>query len=202
MMRVHEILRKYNIGLSTLNDYLELVNLDKVEINTKLDKNDFIFVCRLLDSKNLKKYEEIAQELNHKLYLAKEELHKELLNKMPLLEEMGLLQRKYYFMKITSCYYRVIDKYQLPISKEYTDDSFKTLYKLYMDGELGRLMIKMNSDFLQLMKTIRKENNQISKWVEEYDGDIDSHRTNQKIVDGESEIMSALRHGDGDLFGY
>ena len=202
MMRVHEILRKYNIGLSTLNDYLELVNLDKVEINTKLDKNDFIFVCRLLDSKNLKKYEEIAQELNHKLYLAKEELHKELLNKMPLLEEMGLLQRKYYFRKITSCYYRVIDKYQLPISKEYTDDSFKTLYKLYMDGELGRLMIKMNSDFLQLMKTIRKENNQISKWVEEYDGDIDSHRTNQKIVDGESEIMSALRHGDGDLFGY
>ena len=201
-MRVHEILRKYNIGLSTLNDYLELVNLDKVEINTKLDKNDFIFVCRLLDSKNLKKYEEIAQELNHKLYLAKEELHKELLNKMPLLEEMGLLQRKYYFRKITSCYYRVIDKYQLPISKEYTDDSFKTLYKLYMDGELGRLMIKMNSDFLQLMKTIRKENNQISKWVEEYDGDIDSHRTNQKIVDGESEIMSALRHGDGDLFGY
>ena len=117
-MRVHEILRKYNIGLSTLNDYLELVNLDKVEINTKLDKNDFIFVCRLLDSKNLKKYEEIAQELNHKLYLAKEELHKELLNKMPLLEEMGLLQRKYYFRKITSCYYRVIDKYQLPISKE------------------------------------------------------------------------------------
>jgi hypothetical protein len=201
-MRVHEILRKYNIGLSTLNDYLELVNLDKVEINTKLDKNDFIFVCRLLDSKNLKKYEEIAQELNHKLYLAKEELHKELLNKMPLLEEMGLLQRKYYFRKITSCYYRVIDKYQLPISKEYTDDSFKTLYKLYMDGELGRLMIKMNSDFLQLMKTIRKENNQISKWVEEYDGDKDSHRTNQKIVDGESEIMSALRHGDGDLFGY
>ena len=201
-MRVHEILRKYNIGLSTLNDYLKLVNLDKVEINTKLDKNDFIFVCRLLDSKNLKKYEEIAQELNHKLYLAKEELHKELLNKMPLLEEMGLLQRKYYFRKITSCYYRVIDKYQLPISKEYTDDSFKTLYKLYMDGELGRLMIKMNSDFLQLMKTIRKENNQISKWVEEYDGDKDSHRTNQKIVDGESEIMSALRHGDGDLFGY
>lgn len=201
-MRVHEILRKYNIGLSTLNDYLELVNLDKVEINTKLDKNDFIFVCRLLDSKNLKKYEEIAQELNHKLYLAKEELHKELLNKMPLLEEMGLLQRKYYFRKITSCYYRVIDKYQLPISKEYTDDSFKTLYKLYMDGELGRLMIKMNSDFLQLMKTIRKENNQISKWVEEYDGDKDSHRINQKIVDGESEIMSALRHGDGDLFGY
>ena len=201
-MRVHEILRKYNIGLSTLNDYLELVNLDKVEINTTLDKNDFIFVCRLLDSKNLKKYEEIAQELNHKLYLAKEELHKELLNKMPLLEEMGLLQRKYYFRKITSCYYRVIDKYQLPISKEYTDDSFKTLYKLYMDGELGRLMIKMNSDFLQLMKTIRKENNQISKWVEEYDGDKDSHRTNQKIVDGESEIMSALRHGDGDLFGY
>jgi len=201
-MRVHEILRKYNIGLSTLNDYLELVNLDKVEINTKLDKNDFIFVCRLLDSKNLKKYEEIAQELNHKLYLAKEELHKELLNKMPLLEEMGLLQRKYYFRKITSCYYRVIDKYQLPISKEYTDDSFKTLYKLYMDGELGRLMIKMNSDFLQLMETIRKENNQISKWVEEYDGDKDSHRTNQKIVDGESEIMSALRHGDGDLFGY
>ncbi len=201
-MRVHEILRKYNIGLSTLNDYLELVNLDKVEINTKLDKNDFIFVCRLLDSKNLKKYEEIAQELNHKLYFAKEELHKELLNKMPLLEEMGLLQRKYYFRKITSCYYRVIDKYQLPISKEYTDDSFKTLYKLYMDGELGRLMIKMNSDFLQLMKTIRKENNQISKWVEEYDGDKDSHRTNQKIVDGESEIMSALRHGDGDLFGY
>jgi hypothetical protein len=52
------------------------------------------------------------------------------------------------------------------------------------------------------MKTIRKENNQISKWVEEYDGDKDSHRTNQKIVDGESEIMSALRHGDGDLFGY
>ena len=201
-MRVHEILRKYNIGLSTLNDYLKLVNLDKVEINTKLDKNDFIFVCRLLDSKNLKNYEEIAQELNHKLYLAKEELHKELLNKMPLLEEMGLLQRKYYFRKITSCYYRVIDKYQLPISKEYTDDSFKTLYKLYMDGELGRLMIKMNSDFLQLMKTIRKENNQISKWVEEYDGDKDSHRTNQKIVDGESEIMSALRHGDGDLFGY
>ena len=201
-MRVHEILRKYNIGLSTLNDYLELVNLDKVEIKTKLDKNDFIFVCRLLDSKNLKKYEEIAQELNHKLYLAKEELHKELLNKMPLLEEMGLLQRKYYFRKITSCYYRVIDKYQLPISKEYADDSFKTLYKLYMDGELGRLMIKMNSDFLQLMKTIRKENNQISKWVEEYDGDKDSHRTNQKIVDGESEIMSALRHGDGDLFGY
>jgi len=201
-MRVHEILRKYNIGLSTLNDYLELVNLDKVEINTKLDKNDFIFVCRLLDSKNLKEYEEIAQELNHKLYLAKEELHKELLNKMPLLEEMGLLQRKYYFRKITSCYYRVIDKYQLPISKEYTDDSFKTLYKLYMDGELGRLMIKMNSDFLQLKKTIRKENNQISKWVEEYDGDKDSHRTNQKIVDGESEIMSALRHGDGDLFGY
>ena len=46
-MRVHEILRKYNIGLSTLNDYLELVNLDKVEINTKLDKNDFIFVFSL-----------------------------------------------------------------------------------------------------------------------------------------------------------
>ena len=34
-MRVNKILHQYNIGLPTLNDYLEMVGLEKVEINTK-----------------------------------------------------------------------------------------------------------------------------------------------------------------------
>ena len=51
-MRVHKILRHYNIGLTTLNEYLQMVGLDQVDINCNISDHDFKLVCNLIDSNN------------------------------------------------------------------------------------------------------------------------------------------------------
>ena len=38
-MRVHKLLRQYNIGLTTLNEYLQMAGLDQVDLNSNI--NDF-----------------------------------------------------------------------------------------------------------------------------------------------------------------
>ena len=187
-MRVHEILRQYNIGLSTLNEYLEMVGLDTVEINTKLDEKDSNLVAKLLNSKNLKNYEEVVKEMNNKISLTKTELRKELFDEMPPFEEMGIMQRKYYFKAIRSNFWRTIYKYPMLRSENYSDELFGNIYNLYVSGKLKEL----DEQRIEEIGKEIEENIQYKVYPihDRYD------------VDEESMIMSALRHGDGDLFGY
>ena len=46
-MRVHKLLRQYNIGLTTLNEYLQMAGLDQVDLNSNINDYDFKLVCYL-----------------------------------------------------------------------------------------------------------------------------------------------------------
>ena len=63
-MRVHKILRHYNIGLTTLNEYLQMVGLDQVDINCNISDHDFKLVCNLIDSNNSIQHKENSKTLH------------------------------------------------------------------------------------------------------------------------------------------
>lgn len=144
-MRVHKILRHYNIGLTTLNEYLQMVGLDQVDINCNISDHDFKLVCNLIDSNNSIQHKENSNAQNPSINLTSMELRKKLLDEMPSFEDMDIEQRKYYFKIICFTYWETITKYKLLPSQRrdiyfpshtYSDKSFKILYGLYISGEL------------------------------------------------------------------
>lgn len=190
-MRVYEILKSYNIGIDSLNDYLEFAGLDKVNVNSRLDEIDYNYICKLLNSSHISKYDEVLSTMHKNLQQIKKELQKELLNVNMPVDNIGLLQRKYLFKKIMNDYFKVIVKNHLLSSLDYSNESFEKLYLLWSSGEL---------------KKMEKQRYMLSEEDEAtlYDS-ICSEKEKEnciKLVDGESEIMSALRNGNGDKYGF
>ena len=68
-MRVHKILRHYNIGLTTLNEYLQMVGLDQVDINCNISDHDFKLVCNLIESNNSIQHKENSNAQNPSINL-------------------------------------------------------------------------------------------------------------------------------------
>lgn len=186
-MSIHEILRRHNIGLQTLNKYLGLVGLGEVEANTKLDEHDSVLFERLLSSNNLKEYERIAKEMNKRIAALRKELMAEIL----LIESMGLMQRKYYYRTIRSRFLPTIINFHLPFPKEYSDEAFERLYKMYVSGRLKDYgKHRLSCLDLGPVGDIGDVEYKVYPICNRYD------------VDEETMIMAALKNGDGDMFGY
>lgn len=203
-MRVHKLLRQYNIGLTTLNEYLQMAGLDQVGLNSNINDYDFKLVCSLIDSKNSIQNEENSNAQNLSISLTSMELRKKLLDEMPSFEDMDIEQRKHYFKIICFTYWETITKYHLLPSSckslylpshSYSDKSFETLYELYNSGKLK----EMDKNRIELKKKLRGlEINPKGK----YNQYKFVPRNNVRDIDEESLIMSVLSHGDGDLIGY
>ena len=130
--------------------------------------------------------------MNKELLQIKKELQTELINVKKPIEEIGLLQRNYYFKKIKNDFWKVIYKNHLLSSLDYSDEAFQKIYQLWTSGELNKLE--------ERSLTLSEEDEQVLyESISPQKGNTEKY-TN--IIDEETEIMSALRNGDGDLYGF
>lgn len=186
-MRAYAIMKKYNIGIETLNDYLNLIGFEKIDFNTKIEDSDFEFICKMLESNCVKEYDDIIDNYYIKLYRARKKIRKEFTGKMPRYEDMCLLLKKYYFIKIKNEYKSTIDYFDLPVSDNYSEESFSYLYNNYVNFKLDELKEKHDGYCYYHDDESKKD----------YDYDYDDN-----VIDDESKIMSALRNGEGDKYGF
>ena len=136
-MRVYEILKSYNIGIDSLNDYLEFAGLDKVNVNSRLDEIDYKFICKLLNSSHISKYDS-DKFTNHE----EKRERKLLLNKKEILKiNQKTMSPGYTIIPLKIYVYRGLIKIQIGICKgKHNYDKRNDIKDRDNKRELNRIM--------------------------------------------------------------
>lgn len=185
--RVSQLLKQLNIGLDTLNQELAHMQYPQVNLNSKLSDFDYKFLSDYFMS------EEMSALTNAYLEVAKcrQKLDVFFTHSFKPMEQLGEIEKLLYFKWIIDYGHKYLSFQALfpnTYSMEFSEDSFERLYKWYENW-------KSKSD----LERKNKEDEALDEFIES-----DSHPvTSTKMCpDEETAIMSALKHGCGDVFGF
>lgn len=178
-MRIINVLKDLNIGLETLNNELSFLGIHIVSINDKISEKDYAFLKNYFASEELKQ----VDRLNMQIKIQREALKKLFLKNNPNPRSMGEFERRQYFNLIIK---NESHNITMPKVKEYSEENFWKLISWYENW---------------MKKSLIERENAIIQQVEE----IVESRTKRMggcVIDEEAKIMSALSHGEGDIFGF
>ena len=184
--RVSQLLKQLNVGLDTLNQELIHMQYPQVNLNTKLSDLDCAFLSDYFMSKEMtaltNAYMEVAR--------CRKELDGFFLHSFKPIEHLGEIEKMLYFKWIIGYGHEFLS-FQLlfpnAFSLEYSEDIFEKMYKWYDEW-------KSKSDY----DREKEEDEALDKFI---DDDTPPERPKKICPDEETAIMSALKHGYGDVFG-
>lgn len=185
--RVSQLLKQLNVGLDTLNQELIRMQYPQVNLNTKLSDFDCAFLLDYFMSK------EMTALTNAYLEVAKcrKELDGFFLHSFKPIEHLGEIEKMLYFKWIIGYGHKFLS-FQLlfpnAFSLEYSEDIFEKMYKWYDEW-------RSKSDY----DKEKEEDEALDKII---DNDTPPDRPTVIRPDEETAIMSALKYGYGDAFGF
>lgn len=181
-MRVIKILRELNIGLASLNQEMKFLKLPEFQINDKISEADYSFIKSYFQSTEMKDLEILIKKVNEQKMLLKKFFLKEPLD----IYKMGQLVKMQLFNYINEQEHSITK----PKINTYSETNFLKLYNWYIN-------------WIKLTKIQQLERE------EEYMVELlgTQHEANRKsrdfsVIDEESNIMSALCDGYGDIYGF
>lgn len=177
-MRIINVLKNLNIGLETLNNELSFLGIHIVSINDKISEKDYAFLKKYFSSEELKQ----VDRLNMQIQIQREALKKLFLKSNPSPHSMGEFERKQYFNLIIKS-----ERHNITMPKviEYSEENFWKLISWY-EKWMKKSPIERENEIMQEEEIIESR----------------TKRRKECVIDEETKIMSALSHGEGDIFGF
>lgn len=187
--RVSLLLKQLNIGLDTLNRELSHMGQSTVDINSKMSDTDFAFLLDYFQSQEMDALDRAYQEMNR----CRRKLDDFFLREFKPIDQMSEIEKSLYFKWIIRYGGKYVSFQRLfPNANAlvFSETIFEQLYKWY-----EMWMKKSEEEKRQEEKTVREEIwNKIT---------FDVTPLKKRIcIDEETAIMSALKNGNGDAFGF
>lgn len=187
--RVSMLLMQLNIGLDTLNRELLHMGQPIININTKLSDLNYIFLVDYFQSQEMNALDKATEELNK----CRRKLDDFFLREFKPIDQMSEIEKSLYFkwiIRYGGKYISFQNLFPNANSLVFSETIFEQLYKWY-----EMWMTKSEEEKRQEEKKARDE-----KW-----NNITFSVTPLKsgvCIDEETAIMSALKNGYGDAFGF
>ncbi len=186
-MRVSQLLKHLNISLDTLNQELIHMHYPQVNLNSKVSDNDYVFLSAYFASEEMNALTNAyleAAKCRHKLDVF-------FLKDFKPIDQLGNIEKMLYFRWIINYGHQFLSFQMLfpnAVSLAFSEDVFEKLYKWYESwkskGENERE---------------KEENDALIRLV---DNNTEHKRPIKTSIDEETAIMSALKHGYGDVYGF
>lgn len=184
--RVSQLLRQLNIGLDSLNRELAHMRQAQVEINTKLSDSDYLFLLDYFKSDEMvaldNAYKEVAK--------CRKELDAFFLHEFKPIDQLGEIERLLYYNWIIGFGRKFVSFQRLfpaNSSKEFSVEEFEKLYRWYESWKLKTESERQTDEDLAVESIVNTEQPSIPI---------------KRLPDGETAIMSSLKHGFGDVYGF
>lgn len=179
--KILDILKELNIGLSTLNQELVFLGLDEFDVNQRISSKDRDFIIAYFRTEQMKEIDNLRQNMA----VLHNQLKSFYLKNNSDPSNMGELEEKQYFNFLLGK-----KNITAPNIVKYSEEAFWSLYNWY-------------EGWMALSKPVQ------DKMIDAtYQKIIEQEERKQEAeilynpIDPETEIMSALRHREGDKFGY
>ena len=188
-MRFIDLLKKKNIGSSTLEDLFEYLCMDKpFSINDKITEIDFYFLEKIIDSEGFNNYFRLLKQITEQ----RNNMIKNIVENFSRSSILSTIEKKLIYNHILSKYKRFLDQdiqVILDHDKKFSETNFEKLSNWYLAFS--------NKNKVIVQKKIKPKRLNISKSKYksvkfEDDGDC---------IDEEAIIMRALEEGTADRFG-
>lgn len=185
--RVSQLLKQLNIGLDTLNQELAHMQYSQVNLNSKLSDLDYEFLSDYFMS------EEMSALTNAYIEVAKcrQKLDVFFTHSFKPMEQLGEIEKLLYYKWIIDYGHKYLSFQALfpnAYSMGFSEDSFERLYKWYEDWKSKSEIERKN-----------KEDEALNEFIE---SDLHPVPSTKMCPDEETAIMSALKYGYGDVFGF
>ena len=188
--RVSMLLKQLNIGLDTLNRELKYMGQPIIDnVNAKISDLNYVFLVNYFQSQEMNALNKATEELNK----CRRKLAEFFLREVKPIDQMSEIEKSLYFKWIIRYGGKYISFQRLfpnANSLVFSETIFEQLYKWY-----DMWMTKSEEEKRQEEKIAREE-----KW-----NNITWTATPLKsgiCIDEETAIMSALKNGNGDAFGF
>lgn len=186
-MRVSQLLKHLNISLDTLNQELIHMHYPQVDLNSKVSDNDYVFLSSYFASEEMdaltNAYLEVAK-CRHKLDVF-------FLKAFKPIDQLGNIEKLLYFKWIINYGHQFLSFQILfpnAASLTFSEDVFEKLYKWYENWKSK-----------EENEREKEENDALNKFIDNNTEYICPIKT---PIDEETAIMSALKNGNGDVFGF
>lgn len=184
--RVSQLLIQLNIGLDTLNRELTHMNVPLVDINSKLSDLDCAYLEDYFKSKEM-----VALDNAYSMVIkCRKQLDIFFLHNNKTIDQLGEIERTLYFNWIIEHGKKYISfQKQFPnaASLVLSEDTFKSLYEWFNSWRTK------SEEEIVLAE---------SEATEKIIDDMQPKNKTKKCSDEETSIMSALKHGGGDVYGF
>ncbi|MBR1514398.1 MAG: hypothetical protein IJ622_08930 [Bacteroidales bacterium] len=185
--RVSQLLKHLNIGLDTLNQELTHMQYPQVDLNSKLSDLDYKFLSDYFMSEEMS----ALNKANIEVVKCRQKLDAFFMQSIKPMEQLGEIEKLLYFKWIIIYGHKFLSFQTLfpnAYSMEFSEDSFERLFNWYANWELKSELERKN-----------KEDEALNEFIE---GDSPTIESTKRCPDEETAIMSALKHGYGDAFGF
>ena len=179
-VKILHVLRELNIGLDTLNRELAFLGLNGFDINQKISSRDKDFIIAYFRTEQMK----AIDKMRYDMAILHNQLKSFYLEKNPDPVNMRELEKRQYFNFLLSQ-----KNINSPNVSEFSEEAFWNLFNWYKNW---------------IKKSKAEQQDIIDKKYEEILDDTDELRTDLSIdsIDYESEFISDIRRGEGEVFGF
>ncbi len=177
-MRVIQILRELNIGLTSLNQEMRFLRLPELQANDNVSEADFSFIKEYFQSTEMKELEILNKKVTDQKMLLKNLFLKNSIN----IDKMGQLVKIQFF--------------------NYINENENSITKPKVDFYSETNFLKLYDWYINWRKLTKEQQLEIEIKTLETDGKENRKFRDSSVIDEESNIMSALRNGYGDLYGF
>ena len=184
-IRVSQILKQLNIGLSTLNEGMMIMHLPPLRLNTKLSDEDGKFLADYFNSDEMKALDKAQLEVTK----CRSRLNHFFLHDVKPIKELGLMEKRLYF------------KWIMSIGDQYA--SFRYSFSVYRYQEFSeKLFAKIYEWYVSWNAKSSEEQYAIEAYFRKKIEDSVSFLVVEESPDDEYTIMKAIGNGNGDFFGF
>lgn len=184
-IRVSKLLKQLNIGLSTLNEEMRIMQLPPLNLNTNLTDEDGKFIFDYFNSDEM----EALNKAQLEVISCRKRLNHFFLQEIKPIEELGLMEKRLYFkwiMSIGDQYASFRYSFWVYRYHDFSEEIFAKIYEWYVSWNA-----KSNEEQFAIEAHFRKK---IAESV--------SFSVVEDAPDDEYMIMKAIENGCGDAFGF
>lgn len=186
-MRVQQLLKHLNISLDTLNQELIHMHYPQVNLNSKLSDNDYVFLSDYFASEEMR----ALTYANLEVAKCRHKLDVFFLKDFKPIDQLGNIEKLLYFKWIINYGHQFLSFQTLfpnAVSLTFSEDVFEKLYKWYDNWKSK-----------DINEREQEENDALDLLIDNKPKQIPPIKTS---IDEETAIMSALKHGYGDVYGF
>ena len=184
-IRVSKLLKQLNIGLSTLNEEMRIMQLPPLNLNTNLTDEDGKFIFEYFNSDEM----EALNKAQLEVISCRNRLNHFFLHDLKPIEELGLMEKRLYF------------KWIMSIGDQYA--SYRYSFGVYRyHGFSEEIFAKIYGWYVSWNAKSCEEQYAIEAHFRKKIAESVSFSVVEDAPDDEYMIMKALENGYGDIFGF